>query len=72
MGQIIDRVRAEDADGDDLVFGIEPRFLPLIGSSQHSNTQGKLPFRIDRNTGVVYLNESLSGRVGDTYKIRNV
>ncbi|EDW13718.1 tyrosine kinase receptor Cad96Ca [Drosophila mojavensis] len=69
VGQIIDRVRAEDADGDDLVFGIEPRFLPLIGSSQQTNTQGKLPFRIDRNTGVVYLNESLSGRAGENFLI---
>ncbi|XP_023173595.1 tyrosine kinase receptor Cad96Ca [Drosophila hydei] len=69
VGRIIDRVRAEDADGDDLVFGIEPRFLPLIGSSQQSNAQSKLPFRIDRNTGVVYLNESLSGRAGENFLI---
>ncbi|XP_064556880.1 tyrosine kinase receptor Cad96Ca-like isoform X2 [Drosophila montana] len=63
VGQIIDRVRAEDADGDDLVFGIEPRFLSPIGASQHANTPSKLPFRIDPNTGVVYLNETLLGRV---------
>jgi len=32
VGQIIDRVRAEDPDGDDLIFGIEPRFsLPPGG-----------------------------------------
>jgi len=61
VGQIIDRVRAEDADGDDLIFGIEPRFL--TPGQQSSNNPNKLPFRIDQDTGVVYLNESLVGRV---------
>ncbi|XP_064556878.1 tyrosine kinase receptor Cad96Ca-like isoform X1 [Drosophila montana] len=69
VGQIIDRVRAEDADGDDLVFGIEPRFLSPIGASQHANTPSKLPFRIDPNTGVVYLNETLLGRAGENFLI---
>lgn len=64
VGQIIVRVRAEDADGDDLVFGMEPRFLsPMESSQQNSNGASKLPFRIDPVTGVVYLNESLAGRV---------
>ncbi|XP_032288741.1 tyrosine kinase receptor Cad96Ca isoform X2 [Drosophila virilis] len=69
VGQIIDRVRAEDADGDDLVFGIEPRFLSPIGANQQANTPSKLPFRIDPNTGVVYLNESLLGRAGENFLI---
>lgn len=59
MGQIIDRVQAEDPDNDVLVFGMEPRFLSPMESSQ----QSKLPFRIDPVTGVIYLNESLAGRV---------
>lgn len=71
VGQIIDRVRAEDADGDDLIFGMEPRFLsPMESSQQNSNGPSKLPFRIDPVTGVVYLNESLAGRVSKTLKIK--
>lgn len=69
VGQIIDRVRAEDADGDDLIFGMEPRFISPMESSQNSNGPSKLPFRIDPVTGVVYLNESLAGRVSKTFKI---
>lgn len=70
VGQIIDRVRAEDADGDDLIFGMEPRFLsPMESSQKNSNGPSKLPFRIDPVTGVVYLNESLAGRVSKTFKI---
>lgn len=60
MGQFIDQVRAEDPDGDDLIFGIEPRFSPIPGSGE---TPEKLPFHIDRESGVVTLNESLAGRV---------
>ncbi|XP_034485733.1 tyrosine kinase receptor Cad96Ca [Drosophila innubila] len=67
VGQIIDRVRAEDADGDDLIFGIEPRFL--TPGQQNSNNPNKLPFRIDQDTGVVYLNESLVGRAGENFLI---
>ncbi|ALC46841.1 Cad96Ca, partial [Drosophila busckii] len=66
VGQIIERVRAEDADGDDLVFGIEPRFLNPTGSE---HKPPKLPFRIDADTGVVYLNESLAGRAGENFLI---
>ncbi|KAH8417306.1 hypothetical protein KR222_008693, partial [Zaprionus bogoriensis] len=70
VGQIIDRVRAEDADGDDLIFGMEPRFLsPIDSNQQNSNTPSKLPFRIDPDTGVVYLNESLAGRAGENFLI---
>ncbi|KAH8312491.1 hypothetical protein KR044_011030 [Drosophila immigrans] len=70
VDQIIDRVRAEDADGDDLVFGIEPRFLNPTGANQQNpNSPSKLPFRIDPETGVVYLNESLAGRAGENFLI---
>ncbi|XP_034664952.1 tyrosine kinase receptor Cad96Ca isoform X2 [Drosophila subobscura] len=69
VGQIIDRVRAEDPDGDELLFGIEPRFLPPQGSDGGASTPEKLPFHIDSQTGVVYLNESLMGRAGQNFLI---
>lgn len=52
VGQIIARIRADDSENDELVFGLE---------SQYKDT--KIPFRIDPIGGVVYLNESLNGRV---------
>jgi len=55
-------VRAEDPDGDDLIFGIEPRFS-LPGGENDASPSEKIPFQIDRETGVVTLNESLAGRV---------
>ncbi|XP_022219359.2 tyrosine kinase receptor Cad96Ca isoform X2 [Drosophila obscura] len=69
VGQIIDRVRAEDPDGDELLFGIEPRFLPPQGSDVEASIPEKLPFHIDSQTGVVYLNESLMGRAGQNFLI---
>ncbi|EDV42271.1 uncharacterized protein Dana_GF17093 [Drosophila ananassae] len=66
VGQFIDQVRAEDPDGDDLIFGIEPRFSPIPGSGE---TPEKLPFHIDRESGVVTLNESLAGRAGQNFLI---
>ncbi|KAH8295263.1 hypothetical protein KR018_009459 [Drosophila ironensis] len=66
VGQVIDQVRAEDPDGDDLIFGMEPRFSPIPGSG---DTPEKLPFHIDRETGVVTLNESLAGRAGQNFLI---
>ncbi|KAH8314235.1 hypothetical protein KR074_003759 [Drosophila pseudoananassae] len=66
VGQFIDQVRAEDPDGDDLIFGIEPRFSPIPGSG---DTPEKLPFHIDRESGVVTLNESLAGRAGQNFLI---
>ncbi|XP_016980535.1 tyrosine kinase receptor Cad96Ca [Drosophila rhopaloa] len=64
VGQIIDRVQAEDPDGDDLIFGIEPRF-----SGNGAGPPDKIPFTIDRETGVVTLNESLAGRAGENFLI---
>ncbi|KAH8383943.1 hypothetical protein KR009_011376 [Drosophila setifemur] len=66
VGQFIDQVRAEDPDGDDLIFGIEPRFSPIPGSG---DAPEKLPFHIDQETGVVSLNESLAGRAGQNFLI---
>lgn len=52
VGQIIARIRADDSENDELVFGLEPAYK---GTGN--------PFRIDPVGGVVYLNESLNGRV---------
>ncbi|XP_017123977.1 tyrosine kinase receptor Cad96Ca [Drosophila elegans] len=67
VGQIIDRVQAEDPDGDDLIFGIEPRFSTPPGNG--ASPSGKIPFTIDRETGLVTLNESLAGRAGENFLI---
>ncbi|XP_017079928.2 tyrosine kinase receptor Cad96Ca [Drosophila eugracilis] len=69
VGQIIDRVRAEDPDGDDLIFGIEPRFSLPPGGGNGPSPPDKIPFIIDRETGVVTLNESLAGRAGQNFLI---
>ncbi|XP_017005257.2 tyrosine kinase receptor Cad96Ca [Drosophila takahashii] len=70
VGQIIDRVRAEDPDGDDLIFGIEPRFsLPPGSGGKDASSTKTIPFQIDRETGVVTLNESLAGRAGENFLI---
>ncbi|KAH8341849.1 hypothetical protein KR059_002338 [Drosophila kikkawai] len=69
VGQVIEQVRAEDADGDDLIFGLEPRFIPPPGSGGAASTPEKIPFHIDPKKGIVYLNESLAGRAGQNFLI---
>ncbi|XP_075147381.1 tyrosine kinase receptor Cad96Ca isoform X2 [Haematobia irritans] len=56
VGGIIARIRADDAENDELVFGLE---------SQYNGAN--VPFRIDPIGGVVYLNESLAGRGGENF-----
>ncbi|XP_013109290.1 tyrosine kinase receptor Cad96Ca [Stomoxys calcitrans] len=56
IGQIITRIRADDSENDELVFGLE---------SQYNST--KIPFRIDPIGGVVYLSDSLVGRGGEKF-----
>lgn len=52
VGTLITQVRADDADNDELEFGLDPL------------KPGQLqPFRIDPNTGYVYLNDSIEGKV---------
>lgn len=58
VGTVITRVRGSDSEGRSLEFGLEP--LQFDGANKKPE---KLPFRIDPVTGVVYLNESLIGRV---------
>lgn len=59
VGNIITRVRAEDNEQDKLTYGLEPH--------DHYNGNNKLqlplPFFINSTTGIVYLNETLKGRV---------
>ncbi|KAH8294043.1 hypothetical protein KR054_007711 [Drosophila jambulina] len=69
VGQVIEQVRADDADGDDLIFGLEPRFIPPPASGGGASTPEKLPFHIDPKKGIVYLNESLVGRAGQNFLI---
>ncbi|XP_069969180.1 tyrosine kinase receptor Cad96Ca isoform X2 [Bactrocera oleae] len=64
VGQIITRIRAEDPENDDLVFGLEPHFLSHF---DNDNDTENLPFRIDSVRGIVYLNESLVGRGGENF-----
>lgn len=60
VGTVITKVHGSDAENDVLQYGLEPL------SHDYYNNRMKLsylPFRIDNVTGVVYLNESLKGRV---------
>ncbi|KAL9703652.1 hypothetical protein quinque_007170 [Culex quinquefasciatus] len=56
VGTLITQVRADDADNDELEFGLDPL------------KPGQLqPFRIDPNTGYVYLNDSIEGKGGQNF-----
>lgn len=56
VNSVIARVQGHDNEQDILTFGLE---------SKYNNGEDSLPFRIDQNTGIVYLNESLEGRGGE-------
>lgn len=58
VGNVITRVRAEDNEQDKLTYGLEPH--DDYGSDK---PQPPLPFFINNTTGVVFLNETLKGRV---------
>ncbi|KAJ8962100.1 hypothetical protein NQ318_018054 [Aromia moschata] len=58
VGSKIAQVHGEDAEQEDLTYGIEP--IVFYGNK---GPPQRLPFRIDPDTGTVYLNESLEGRV---------
>ncbi|XP_060523799.1 tyrosine kinase receptor Cad96Ca-like [Cylas formicarius] len=60
IGSKIAQVHGNDAENGQLIYGLEP--LQFFGSKKPPD---KLPFRIDRDTGAVYLNESLKGRAGE-------
>lgn len=59
VGSIVARVNARDDQDDPLEFGLAPH--PGFGNVVETNRS--LSFRIDNETGTVYTNESLVGRV---------
>ncbi|KAE8737220.1 Tyrosine kinase receptor Cad96Ca-like, partial [Frankliniella occidentalis] len=66
VGSVVTRVRASDAEGDALKFGLEPLQL-------YPHPQGEppppLPFAIDEDTGVVKTNASLKDRGGELMRL---
>lgn len=63
VGAVIVRVNAQDAEGDELEYGLEKPDGPSNFNLYMNNSQRDSPFRIDNRTGVVYTNESLVDRV---------
>lgn len=61
IDSVIARVQAHDNEQDILTFGLEQDGL------NGADADEPLPFRIDPNTGIVYLNESLEGRGGQNF-----
>lgn len=68
VGSIVTRVRAEDSQFDDLIFGLEP-----LGHSYNGDDspQPPLPFSINNETGTIYVNETLKGKVNILRIINN-
>ncbi|XP_072379897.1 tyrosine kinase receptor Cad96Ca [Diabrotica undecimpunctata] len=58
IGTKISQAHGDDPEGVVLTYGLEP--IVFFGGKEE-----KLPFRIDNETGTVYLNESLTGRAGE-------
>lgn len=65
VGSVVQQVRADDSENNVLEFGLEP----LRNGNGYVDAEGKMPFRIDPQTGVVYLNESLVGWGGENFFI---
>lgn len=64
IGAVVTKVLAEDAENDKLEFGLEPFTSNNYGSFGSNGQSDKHhPFRIDQDSGVVYINDSLTGRV---------
>lgn len=63
VNTVVQRVTANDVERDNLEFGLEYKKMGNYDAViDTSNDNDNIPFRIDEN-GVVYLNESLMGRV---------
>lgn len=62
VGSKIARAYGSDNEDEKLVYDLEPLTIPGQNISSRP-----LPFRIDSESGVVYLNESLKGRVSDLF-----
>lgn len=67
VGSVVQQVRADDSENNVLEFGLEPLRNGNFGNVNVD--EEKMPFRIDPQTGVVYLNQSLSGWGGDNFFI---
>ncbi|CAH1176852.1 unnamed protein product [Phaedon cochleariae] len=63
VGSRVAQAHGDDPDGVPLVFGLEPYEFYGAGG-RGGRPPPRLPFRIDNETGTVYLNESLQGRAG--------
>lgn len=63
VDSVIIRVQAHDSENDILTFDLEP----YSTNFNQEKSNDRLPFRIDPNYGVVYLNESLLGRGGENF-----
>ncbi|XP_012061723.1 PREDICTED: tyrosine kinase receptor Cad96Ca [Atta cephalotes] len=59
VGNIITRVHAKDNEQDNLIYGLE-RLEDYNGDNK---PQSPLPFFINKTTGIIFLNETLKGRV---------
>lgn len=57
VGSLVARARAGDNDGQNITFSISPG----------TYLDGSHLFRIDRNTGVIYLNKSIDGLAGEQH-----
>ncbi|XP_054268278.1 tyrosine kinase receptor Cad96Ca isoform X1 [Macrosteles quadrilineatus] len=66
VGAVIVRVHAEDNEGDPLEYGLEKPDGPSNFNIFMNNSLRDLPFRIDNQTGVVYTNDSLADRGGES------
>nr|CAD7429188.1 unnamed protein product [Timema monikensis] len=64
VDSIVTRVKADDDEDDPLVFGLEMK-PALPGFPENL----PLPLRIDNITGVVYINDSLKGRAGESFSV---
>jgi hypothetical protein len=60
VGFVVERVYAEDNEQDELLYGLESI---SFNYNRVATTVSPLPFAINNATGIIYLNETLEGRV---------
>uniref|UniRef100_A0ABD2XGA0 receptor protein-tyrosine kinase n=1 Tax=Trichogramma kaykai TaxID=54128 RepID=A0ABD2XGA0_9HYME len=66
VGKIVERVRAEDNEQDELSYGLEPsqmNYQGLLDQPHNRNNNKPLPFDINNTTGIITLNQTLKGRI---------
>jgi len=64
VGTVVARVKADDGEHDVLIFGLE---LPGAYESNFATKIDRVPFIIDPQTGIVKVNESLTGKAGERF-----